>query len=366
MVRNPGIVAGIILALVVGSSTRALAGGGRFVPLGGSPGETRRAENVTRDAAGNPLVGGSETVPKGGLREAAMYLIAPNNAVSKQTLTVAAGTRPRRTALYVPRGANIAVGRATDNTGSQSQALLWEDTAGDATPLTPLDKLGNSDSEGGKYYEDEKEGPGAHIIAVGVSYASDFSVFLPTIWTSDNGFVPQQLDLLPGGPMNGAARAIVRNDGMTIIAGTAVGPAGSSEAVIWNGMQVQAVLPRGGLLAANAAAISRDTRFVAGLGISAAFNSVPALWSDEDGDGLYELHTPALPAGLLRGAFNAVRDLPNTRGDGPAAIAVGCSLGPTFEALIFDPDNGVRLLEDVLANDFGLDLQASRWRTPPT
>jgi len=347
----------LVAILVAAILSPALApAGGRFVPLGNQTDQVRRAENVTRDANGDPIVAGAMHHAVFGFGEAATFRIGMDDSVSAQPLPGGPLTFSARTALYVPRGAQIAVGRATS--GPLSQALLWLGFASDPILLgSPNDpNLPNRDCEGGKYEEVRFRGADL-VIAVGVCYSLDFTTLVPTLWSSENGFAAQRLARLPGGPRNGAARAIVRHNDQTIIAGTAVGAAGASEGVIWNGTALQTVLPRGSLLAANAAALSRDTRFVAGLGVSSGFATVPVAWSDLDGDGVYELHTPALPAGISNGIFNAIRSVENTRGDAPSAIAVGSGFGGETAALIFDPENGIRRLADVLTNDYGLDLQ---------
>jgi len=247
--RSTGMTLAAVLGLL---APAALAGGGRFVPLGNPRIETHHARDVSTNPQGVPFVMGQVRRPDG-TSEAALFTIQPNGDVTPQMLTVPDGMPPRRSAWGATSGGAVVVGNAQQVAFPQQlgQAVVWNPPSEPAMPLPCLQTTkdpndGNCECMDGFKCDACDDSRGTVIIAVGISFNDNFSVRLPTVWRSDNAWAPQQLDLLPGGLQVGSANAgNARDNGVITIVGEAVGTI--SEAVIWDGEtgQVRKVLPRG-------------------------------------------------------------------------------------------------------------------------
>jgi probable HAF family extracellular repeat protein len=221
---------------------------------------------------------------------------------------------------------SVVVGRG--NGASDGEAFRWTAGAG---------MLGLGDLPGGTF-ESQASGVSAYgSVVVGNSRsASGNEAFR---WTAGGGMVG--LGDLPGGIFSSRAWA-VSADGSVVVgfSRTDLG----NEAFRWtveSGMVGLGDLP-GGVFSSVATAISADGQTIVGMSSSAASGSEAFRWTAASG-----MEALGFPPGRTISRARAVS------GDG--SIVVGESLGgPT--AFIWDEENGMRLLSEVLTDDYGIDL----------
>jgi probable HAF family extracellular repeat protein len=165
-------------------------------------------------------------------------------------------------------------------------------------------------------------------------------------WNSDDGMVG--LGFLPGGITSSVARA-VSADGSVVVGSSGSGSvdAGAQEAFRWTsdgGMVGLGDLP-GGHVRSDAYDVSDDGAVIVGSSFS-SFGFYEAFRWTSDGEmvGLGVL-------GGVPGAANSVAY--GVSGDG--SIVVGGSGYGTNRAFIWDEGNGMRDLQEILENDYGLD-----------
>lgn len=167
-------------------------------------------------------------------------------------------------------------------------------------------------------------------------------------WTSGGGL--QGLGYLPGGQSYSWGSQITP-DG-SVIVGNALAANGAKEAFRWtqaNGMVGLGNLPSVGT-ASSASAITPDTSIIVGGAWSAA-GEQPFLWTQAGG----MIGLGNIPGGTFTGWANAVS------ADGSIIVGAsnsqtGTGNGQDSNAFIWDAADGVRRLQDVLVNEYGLNL----------
>ena len=150
-------------------------------------------------------------------------------------------------------------------------------------------------------------------------------------WTASTGLV--SLGVLPGGAASSAAKA-VSADGAVVVGGS--DSASGNEAFLWrprNAMIGLGDLP-GGIFNSFASGVSADGSVVVGTSDS-AIGHQPFRWT--------------AATGMVGLGFSGFAD--DVSADG--SVVVGTSNGDAF---IWDATHGMRLIENVLVNDLGLDL----------
>jgi uncharacterized membrane protein len=172
-------------------------------------------------------------------------------------------------------------------------------------------------------------------------------------WTADTG-IEWLGDLPEGSPYSWGGR--ISGDGTTIV-GTGNfftdpflgGQLG--EAFRWTetgGMAGLGLLPGGSF--STASGVSADGSVICGWSLDlSGFSAEPFIWTQADG-----MVGLGIPEGF---DFSAVYDM---SADGSIVVGQALSFTAPAEAAIWDKIHGYRLVSDVLANDFGLDLGA--WR----
>ncbi|MCH8804857.1 MAG: hypothetical protein IH986_02060 [Planctomycetes bacterium] len=150
---------------------------------------------------------------------------------------------------------------------------------------------------------------------------------------------------LPGGGANSQARAVTP-DGLLVV-GSSDSGSGDNEAFRWiagTGMRGLGDLP-GGVFRSFALAVSSDGSIVVGQGHNAASRREAFRWSA--GGGMVGLGD--FPGGSFDSTAYGVT------GDGSVVVGSGNSASG-FEAFIWDDENGLRSLRDVLVSEYELDL----------
>jgi probable HAF family extracellular repeat protein len=163
-------------------------------------------------------------------------------------------------------------------------------------------------------------------------------------WTETGGMLG--LGYLPGGDLESRARAISADGGSVV--GEASSANGFEEAFLWSeaaGIVGLCDLP-GGMFSSLAFDVSADGSVVVGRGANAAgFEAF--LWTEAGGMvGLGDL-----PGGGHDSDARAVSD------DGKRVVGrADGNVSPAPRAFLWTPDDGMRLLQQVLVEDYGLDL----------
>jgi uncharacterized membrane protein len=227
-------------------------------------------------------------------------------------------------------GGAIVVGYGLSSSGFE--ACYW--TADDT-----LHRLG--DIPGGNYHSEARAVTPDGTVIVGSGYNADAHEAFR--WTAEGGLQP--LGDLFGKRTNWSAALGVSDDGEVIV-GQGRGRLGN-EAWRWteaDGMVGLGDLP-GGRFESQAQDCSADGSVVVGHGYNADDNNEAARWTLAGG--------PVGLGDLPGGAFHSVAWACSADG----AIVVGNGRTDRGnEAFIWDETHGMRLLEDVLENDCGLDL----------
>jgi hypothetical protein len=185
-------------------------------------------------------------------------------------------------------------------------------------------------------------------LVVGWSKSGDGQTFQPFRWTDAAGYEapPVPLQIRYTSPTTGLHSLFLAAD-ESALAGTNVGALGN-EAFLWDALGVAFVgdLP-GGADESVARGLSGDGSVV--VGQSASASGMEAFAWSRAGD--------LVPLGdLPGGSFSSVA----TRVSADGLVYGTGSTDEGLEAFVWDPANGMRRLEDVLALDLGLDLDG--WR----
>jgi probable HAF family extracellular repeat protein len=237
---------------------------------------------------------------------------------------------PSSVAYDVSAGGTVVVGTANATVGTV--AVIWQDGG----PVTSIGDLpgGNDFSEARAVTHD-----GTAVVGRGSS-VNGGEAFL---W---NGSMSGLGDL-PGGDFNSTANGISA-DG-SVIVGTGHSAAGQEAFIYANNTMTCLGDLSGGDFRSAATAVSSDGSTVVGWGNSQSGNFTEAfIWQNNVMVGLGDL-----PGGFQDSAALAVS------GDG--SIVVGGSnsnqgCGSCDSAFVWDNINGMRLLEDMLTDDYGVDL----------
>lgn len=177
-----------------------------------------------------------------------------------------------------------------------------------------------------------------------VGYSSSTDIAIEAFrWTESTGMVG--LGVIPGGQGSSGASA-VSADGQVIV-GTSSSPNSGSEAFRWSaddGMVGIGDLPGGPFLSL-AIETNRDGSAIVGIGYT-EIGIEAFLWSASDGmQGLGDL-----PGGGVESIAEAVS------GDGTIVVGHSLTGNTRQEAFFWTEADGMRLLQDVLVDDFDLDL----------
>ncbi|MFQ5806801.1 MAG: PEP-CTERM sorting domain-containing protein [Phycisphaerae bacterium] len=253
---------------------------------------------------------------------------------------VGLGTLPGRVssrAYGVSANGSVVVGDSYAG-GPGPEAFRW--TADDGM-------VGLGDLPGGEYasYGSDVSGDGSVVVGWSGSEQATYT-FEAFRWTAEEGMVG--LGDLPGLDFFSQAFGISA-DGAAIV-GTSISDRGR-EAFRWtgdDGMVGLGDLPGGGFRS-QAFSVSADGSVIVGQGLSdsgwEAFR-----WTAEEG----MLGLGDLPGGSFQSKAYDVS------GDGSVVVGTGIADGPRHAAFIWDAEHGMRNLEDVLTDEYGLDLTG--WR----
>jgi uncharacterized membrane protein len=229
-------------------------------------------------------------------------------------------------------GAKV-VGRGTSTNPDLSEAFLWD-------PQNGVQRLGTlPDTEDSEAVAISGDG----AIVVGDSYDWETSTQEAWRWDSTNGM--QGLGVLPG--YQDSAAFAVSGDG-AIVAGSSstLDTDYWSEAFVWNaedGMQGLGFLPGHGL--SQVYGMSSDGTAIVGFSaIGAAYSGRAFVWRNSTG--MVGIGDPQV------GSYASAAS-----GDGSIVVGgCGCGLFGSYVAFIWDAAHGMRRLDQVLVNEYGVDL----------
>ncbi len=223
----------------------------------------------------------------------------------------------------------VVVGGAVATSNNQDEAFRWTASTG---------MVGLGDFPGGNTASDAFGVSGDGSVVIGSGFDSNGVAAFR--WTDSGGMV--SIGDLPGGPIASIGNAI-SVDGNVIVGASSSTNGG--EAYRWSadtGMVALGTLPNA--FQSEATGISPDGNFMLGMSAGAGFR-----WSESVG---FEL-LGSLPGGT--GSAYASKP-PGASPDGSIIVAKSETDVPFGEAFIWDADDGIQNLRDVLALDFGLDL----------
>jgi probable HAF family extracellular repeat protein len=250
-------------------------------------------------------------------------------------------------ATGVSADGSAVVGLSDSAPGAQNEAFRW--TSGEG-----MVSLGFLPGGGSNSLANAVSADGSTAVGLSDTALSNYEAFR---WTSSEGMVG--LGYLPGGGLESVATA-VSADGSIVVGGSDTSDPQSGdlfEAFRWTsggGMVGLGLLPGG--FRSTAYAVSADGSVVVGQGESAAAPEAfgeAFRWTSSGG---------MVALGLLPGADNSIATAVSA--DGSVVVGVSITMVPggggsmvgVPEAFIWDAAHGTRSLEQVLTNDFGLDL----------
>jgi probable HAF family extracellular repeat protein len=282
-----------------------------FMGLGDLPGGTFASSATAISADGTTVVGSSQSANG----TEAFRWTAAGGMIGLGSLP---GSNPYSEAYAVSAAGSVVVGRSTAPLGTN--AFRWENGV-----MTGLGDLPGGDNISAAY---GVSGDGSVVVGRGQTEYTDEA------FRWENGVMTPLSDI--GGPTDSVAYAI-STDGSTIVGHS------RGDAFRWEA-GVTTMLPDvpGGLEGGAAYAVSADGSVVAG-GSRTEFGQHPARWTSA---GVVALGVPS-------GANKSWAV--DMSADGSLIAIWGDVIGGSG-AYLWDPAHGIRLLSDVLTNDYGLDL----------
>ncbi len=303
---------------------------------------------------------------------------------------------PRSWPTAVSPNGEFVVGHSQTNFPASNEAFIWN--AGILTGLGDIPGSSGSPNGDPSSFAFDVSGSGRHVVG---SMNASFGT-IATIWDFDEGLIHlgDLRPVLPGLTFDSEARGVTP-DGALVV-GRAASPNGN-EAFFWNGsMSGLGDLP-GGDFNSTANGISADGSVIVGTGHSASgqeafiyenntmtglgdlaggdFRSAATAVSSDGSTVVGWGNTQSGPyaeAFMWRnGVMTGLGDLPDGNQDsealavsGDGSVIVGKSssnqgCGACDSAFIWDGINGMRLLEDMLTDDYGVDLDGWKlyWAT---
>jgi probable HAF family extracellular repeat protein len=321
----------ILGILAAGLLSNLEARAASFQGLGDLPGGSIFSVADPVSADGKVVVGYSSSTLSGSSSYEAMRWTATDGMVGLGDL---AGGTFSSYAYGVSADGSVVVGQGDSTNGTE--AFRWTQATG---------VVGLGDLQGGSFFSvaNGVSGDGQVVVGFGTSTLSGTrsEAFR---WTMTNGMVG--LGDLPGGNFDSQAYG-VSADGSIIVGKSSSSNGVSSEAFRWtatNGMVGLGDLP-GSQFNSIAWAVSADGTVVVGRGFSSNHGTPEAFrWTAATG----LMGLSSLPCDTYSIA-HAVS------GDGSVIVGDPDSIGGDC-AFIWDAQNGIRNLHQVLANDYGLDL----------
>jgi probable HAF family extracellular repeat protein len=225
-------------------------------------------------------------------------------------------------------GGTVVVGESASGAGYE--AFRWSDVTG----MVPLgDLVGGGSTQ--LAYDVSADGS----VVVGRGWiAGDSSAFR---WTSTGGAI--NLGTLVGS--GGVSTAVATSADGSVVVGQSSSAAGPAEGFVWTAATGMLALGdlEGGLVFSTALGISADASVIVGYGQSVSGQEA-VRWIEGEILGLGD---------LPGGAFRSFAE--DTSADGSLIVGQGRTASGN-EAFLWDPAHGMRLLAEVLTNDYGLDL----------
>jgi probable HAF family extracellular repeat protein len=232
-------------------------------------------------------------------------------------------------ASAVSADGSVVVGQSKSASGSE--AFRWTQATG---------MVGLGDLPGGSFYSGASGVSADGSVVVGNSQSANVGLYFSEAfrWTQATGMVG--LGLLEGG-VSSRASAVSANG--SVVVGNSF-----NEAFRWTQATGMVGLGKefGYAVASSASGVSADGSVVVGVGFSSGFDVTEAFrWTQQTGMvGLGDL-----PGGVFSSSAARIS------GDGSVVVGGGTSANGN-EAFIWNSAQGMRSLQQVLTNDYGLDL----------